>query len=217
MPQAIEQPSSDARERLAFQHPMRAGLAFAPTNDHLGRSAVTTRREKHMKFLGATGWIAVAMLFPAPAIAQDGSEGAAQRTMEGAQTFLTTLLPNTAVYSANCDQMGWNCTSNWEVEFSIESASADSRCATRFSGKLIDGINFFKSNRPTAIPEINWADVNSISLYESSIKLMSSNKFKPSRDGTLWIKYSDDNSAKRAASAMDFLRSRCDKTASTGF
>ncbi|MFA9200811.1 MAG: hypothetical protein ACEQR8_06425 [Cypionkella sp.] len=75
-----------------------------------------------------------------------------------------------------------------------------------------------KNQAPTLIPaEIDWSSVSSVKTYKATQHETTERGIYVAAQPGFWLVAPDEPTAKRVAYAMEFLRSACDVSASTGF
>ncbi|HEY6817318.1 MAG TPA: hypothetical protein VI168_17400 [Croceibacterium sp.] len=125
------------------------------------------------------------------------------QTLDGAQTFLTSVLPSAQMRLSGGDVQGWD---NWG---DILNYQASGSCGFTFAAYHEPSYDWENgTNNGTR----NFAHVAEVSRTGSEVRVAYS-------DAAIIDYYllTSESMATRVAYAMDFMRMNCDATASTGF
>lgn len=178
------------------------------------------------------------------ALAQDGSEASAQRTVDGAQRFLNQFLPTSGALGSftvvvpNFKWQNWRFPRTGESYRDVASIApgavariarvrALSTCASTFDFadiRITDSAGIVDPSVP-ALPlssqkggiTIDWNSVRQVTQLNHPNGFHYIEPEIPGQTFRFIFKFSDAEFASRTAFAMDFLRSACATKSETGF
>lgn len=177
---------------------------------------------------------AAALAIATPAAAQDGSETAEKRTVEGAQKFLTDFyskMSATAWFAIFHRGAEWVPMTAGErpgftfafLEGSIVELRPATQCRTEVRYTRLRTKRFFRGIASVPLDEpsgglttaIDWAVVSKVRVLADNQD--GTNVWIDWKEGGVRFNHMDESDAKRAAFAMDFLREQCAAKSDTGF
>lgn len=151
---------------------------------------------------GRIGIVLAAVLLAAPALAQDGSETATNRTPANAQKFIQTMPP----YIVSAFRRS---TLAWADNMSVTGVSSPEACVTVLTAATSSGTEDIR---------IDWSVVDRVSLDASgpngpAVGL----SLRIDYPAALHITFTGSEQRNRVGAAMQYLKSSCDKAAQLGF
>lgn len=148
-----------------------------------------------------------------PTAAQEAALARPQQTLEGAQQFLSELARrgNLRLFWGN-NNAGGNVYNTW-ARFAITSVEAPSPCVIRVHYGLMEKSADVPATT-AAYGDIDWTSIASVTATGGDFV-----EIRPSPPG--WAIFGantmSDSFAPRLATALEFIRSACDRTRNTGF
>lgn len=187
----------------------------------------------------------VLALLAAPAAAQDGSEPAKRRSLEDAQSFLAEFYRSLG-RTVEVSDGAWMRNGSWElgpkpsgytdsatVDATLRDVTPSGRCTTKITVEGLRKYSPYAYERGDVLPTpatvqttIDWSGVTSVKVSRQK-KLKRTNPPEETELSGWYVDvngpsglsflHGDEEAAKRAAFAMQFLKEQCGFKTETGF